>query len=105
MRGRVVTVRLSRELLTTLNALCRKKRWRAARVLAACLDEHMARPLSPATMQGTGPFTRRRSFRVSHDFHGRLQLLARGGNLGPLIRFLLTGGFQRAGLLPRSSSR
>jgi hypothetical protein len=55
MRGRVITVRLPRELLTALNALCRKRRWRAAEVLAACLDEHMARPLSPATFRAPAP--------------------------------------------------
>ena len=103
MPGRVITVRLPRELLTALNALCRTKRWRAARVLAACLDEHMARPLSPGAIQATGPLTRRRTFRVSPDLHAKLTIFARGGDRGPLIRLLLAGGFTRAGLLPRQS--
>lgn len=94
MPGRVVTVRLPRELLTSLNALCRKRRWRAAGVLAACLDEHMARPLSPAAIQATGPLTRRRTFRVSPDLHAKLKIFARGGDMGPLIRLLLAGGCQ-----------
>ncbi len=84
MPGRVVTVRLPRELLTTLNALCRKRRRRAAGVLAACLDEHMARPLAPAAIQATGPLTRRRTFRVSPDLHAKLKIFARGGDMGPL---------------------
>ena len=103
MPGRVITVRLPRELLTALNALCRTKRWRAARVLAACLDEHMARPLSPAALQGPDPLTWRRAFRVSPDFHAKLRIFARGSDLGPLIRFLLAGAVTRAGLLPRKS--
>ncbi len=103
MPGRVITVRLPRELLTALNALCRKKRWRAARVLAACLDEHLARPLSPAAIQGPGPLTRRRTFRVSPDLHATLTIFARGGDLGPLIRFLLAGAFTRERLLPGKS--